>query len=136
MGRPGNALAGLLVALAFGLLAGGEIGGQIGGFRIDLSPMIRTINVLEVRDVRLTRSSPVLDEGCYSTPFLVIILRASRFVGSVTAGGVTGDSGHGREREQTRKKATRRVSSCPRLSSRKRRWWYVAPFHLRSLFVN
>jgi len=81
VGRPGNALTGLLVVLAFGLLAGGGIGGQIGGFRIDLSPMIRAINVLEVRDVRLTRSLLAPDEGRYSTPFLVIILRAFRFVG-------------------------------------------------------
>jgi len=102
----------------------------IGGFSVNLTPIISTMNGLWGRDVRVTRSSlaPDLNE-------LVLHFLLSFFVPSsnVTAGNVTGDSGHRNRRGEKQLDVS---SSCPKLSSRKRRWWYVLPFHLRTLFVN
>jgi len=78
----------------------GEIVGQIGGSSVDLSPIIRAINVLRGPDVRFTHSSLAPDD-CYALDNTVLHFLLSFFVpssnlpGSVTAGGVTVTDGTG-----------------------------------------
>jgi len=90
----------LFVAPALGHLAGGEIAGQIGGFSVDLSPIIRATNVLRGRNVRVSRTSLAQDDY-YALDDAVLHFLLSFFVpsdlasGRVTAGSlrVTGVTG-------------------------------------------
>ena len=95
MGRPGNTPSRLrFVAPALGLLAGGEIAGQIGGFSVDLSPAIRAINVLWGRDVRVSRNSLAQDDY-YALDDVVLHFLLSFFVPSNLVGSVTAEVRYG-----------------------------------------
>ena len=88
------------VALTLGLLTSGEIGlADRGG---QLSPISCSINVLQGRGVRVTRSSLVPDESYTLEEAVLHFLSSfsvpcSNLPGSVTAGCVMSDGGHSRD---------------------------------------
>jgi hypothetical protein len=62
-----------------------EIGGQIGGFSVELSPIACAIDVVQSRDVRLTRSSLAPDQD-YALEDPVLHFLSSFFVPSDLSG--------------------------------------------------